>query len=79
MVRPDPSALSPQSSQTEAVPSLGRSIPLHQKLSAFLQNQSKWQQEQDDLTVGTIILIIDQQLPCALWPVGMVTAVILGC
>ena len=63
IVWPDPLTPSPQSSQMEAVPSLGRSIPLHQKLSAFLQNWSKWQQEQEDLTVGTIILIIDPQLP----------------
>lgn len=43
-----------------------------------LQTRSKWQQETDDLTVGTIVLIIDPQLPRALWPVGKVTAVIPG-
>ncbi|XP_073334837.1 uncharacterized protein [Pagrus major] len=43
-----------------------------------LQTRSKWQQDTDDLTVGTIVLIVDQQLPRALWPVGKVTAVISG-
>lgn len=43
-----------------------------------LQTRSKWQQERDDLTVGTIVLIVDQQLPRAMWLVGKVTAVIPG-
>ncbi|KAE8289497.1 hypothetical protein D5F01_LYC11199 [Larimichthys crocea] len=43
-----------------------------------LQTHSKWQQERDDLTVGSIVLIVDQQLPRAMWPVGKVIAVIPG-
>ncbi|KAE8281784.1 hypothetical protein D5F01_LYC19167 [Larimichthys crocea] len=43
-----------------------------------LQTRSKWQQERDDLTVGSIVLIVDQQLPRAMWPVGKVIAVIPG-
>ncbi|XP_026029422.1 uncharacterized protein LOC113025652 [Astatotilapia calliptera] len=43
-----------------------------------LQMRHKWQQERDELTVGTIVLIVDQQLPRALWPVGKVSQVIPG-
>ncbi|KAJ8253317.1 hypothetical protein GJAV_G00211560 [Gymnothorax javanicus] len=43
-----------------------------------LQTRSKWQQERDDLTVGSIVMIVDPQLPRALWPVGNVSAVMPG-
>ncbi|CAI5670381.1 unnamed protein product [Oreochromis niloticus] len=43
-----------------------------------LQLRHKWQQERDELTVGTTVLIVDQQLPRALWPVGKVIQVIPG-
>ena len=43
-----------------------------------LQTRSKWQQERDALTVDSIVMIVDQQLPRALWPVGKVTAVFPG-
>ncbi|KAI4881937.1 hypothetical protein NFI96_005619, partial [Prochilodus magdalenae] len=43
-----------------------------------LQTRSKWQQEKEDLIVGSIATIIDPQLPRALWLVGYITAVIPG-
>lgn len=43
-----------------------------------LQARQKWQTEKDDITVGTIVLIVDQQTPRALWQVGTVTSVIPG-
>lgn len=43
-----------------------------------LQNRSKWQQDQEDICVGNIVLVVDQQLPRALWLVGKVTAVFPG-
>ncbi|XP_036003146.1 uncharacterized protein LOC118566137 [Fundulus heteroclitus] len=43
-----------------------------------LQARQKWQTEKDDITVGTIVLIVDQQTPRALWQIGTVTSVIPG-
>ncbi|KAM9744816.1 uncharacterized protein ACNS7B_009326 isoform 1-T1 [Menidia menidia] len=43
-----------------------------------LQTRHKWQRDRADLTVDSIVMIIDPQLPRALWPVGKVTAVIPG-
>ncbi|XP_022519806.2 uncharacterized protein LOC111190345 [Astyanax mexicanus] len=43
-----------------------------------LQIRSKWHQEKDNLTIGTVVMIVDQQLPRAMWPVGLVTAVVPG-
>ena len=34
--------------------------------------------EEDDLTVNSIVMIVCSHLPCAVWPVGNVTAVIPG-
>lgn len=43
-----------------------------------LQARQKWQQDNDDLKVGSVILIIDQQSPRALWLTGRVKAVFPG-
>ncbi len=43
-----------------------------------LQSRQKWQQEKDNLTVGTVVMIADPQFPRALWPTGKVKAVIPG-
>ncbi|XP_026094149.1 uncharacterized protein LOC113066497 [Carassius auratus] len=43
-----------------------------------LQTRQKWQDETSDLQVGTIVLIVDPQLPRALWPVGQVSKVFPG-
>lgn len=43
-----------------------------------LQARQKWQTEKEDITVGTIVLIVDQQTPRALWQVGTVQSVIPG-
>ncbi|XP_041853417.1 uncharacterized protein LOC121647785 [Melanotaenia boesemani] len=43
-----------------------------------LQARQKWQTEKDDITAGTVVLIVDQQAPRALWQVGTVTSVIPG-
>ncbi|KAL7866046.1 hypothetical protein SRHO_G00112930 [Serrasalmus rhombeus] len=39
------------------------------------QTRQKWQKEKQDLTVGTVVLIVDPQTPRALWLVGRVKAV----
>ena len=38
-----------------------------------LQPRSKWTKETDNLQTGTVVMIVDQRLPRALWPVGVVT------
>ncbi|XP_047213499.1 uncharacterized protein LOC124863241 [Girardinichthys multiradiatus] len=43
-----------------------------------LQVRPKWKTEKDDITVGTTVLIVDQQTPRALWQVGTVKSVIPG-
>lgn len=43
-----------------------------------LQTRQKWQDEKSDLQVGTIVLIVDPQLPRALWPVGQVSRIFPG-
>ncbi|XP_016345529.1 C-type mannose receptor 2-like [Sinocyclocheilus anshuiensis] len=43
-----------------------------------LQSRQKWQQEKDNLTVGTVVMIADPQFPRALWPIGTVKAVQAG-
>lgn len=43
-----------------------------------LQTRQKGQDEKSDLQVGTIVLIVDPQLPRALWPVGQVSRVFSG-
>lgn len=43
-----------------------------------LQSRQKWHRESGNLTPGTIVMIVDQQLPRALWPVGQVTKVFPG-
>lgn len=43
-----------------------------------LQVQQKWHTEKDNITVGTVVLIVDQQTPRALWQVGTVKTVTPG-
>ncbi|XP_026061422.1 uncharacterized protein LOC113045324 [Carassius auratus] len=43
-----------------------------------LQGRQKWQRDTPDIQVGTAVLIIDPQLPRALWPVGKVSEVYPG-
>lgn len=43
-----------------------------------LQARQKWQTEKNDITVGTVVLIVDPQTPRALWQVGTVKTVIPG-
>lgn len=38
-----------------------------------LQERQKWRKDSKELSVGQVVLIIDPQLPRALWPVGKVT------
>ncbi|XP_028448055.1 uncharacterized protein LOC114564744 [Perca flavescens] len=42
----------------------------------FLQSRQKWVKDTENLTVGTVVMVIDQRLPRALWPVGRVTKTI---
>ncbi|XP_063766006.1 uncharacterized protein LOC134882305 [Eleginops maclovinus] len=42
------------------------------------QTRQKWQKEKDDLTVGTVVMIVDPQSPRALWLVGTVKTVCPG-
>lgn len=43
-----------------------------------LQARQKWVKEKTNLTEGTVVMIIDQSLPRAVWPVGRVEKVIVG-
>ncbi|XP_073718037.1 uncharacterized protein [Misgurnus anguillicaudatus] len=43
-----------------------------------LQTRQKWMSEKDNLQVGETVMIVDQQLPRALWPVGKITQVYPG-
>lgn len=38
-----------------------------------LQGRQKWRKDGKDLSAGQVVLIVDPQLPRALWPVGKVT------
>ncbi len=40
-----------------------------------LQVRQKWQREAENLQPGTVVMIVDHQLPRAQWPVGQVTKV----
>ncbi|XP_052405908.1 uncharacterized protein LOC127951863 [Carassius gibelio] len=40
-----------------------------------LQHRQKWHGAPEDLTVGSVVLLIDPQFPRALWPIGRVVAV----
>ncbi len=41
-----------------------------------LQTRQKWHREKENLAIGTVVLIVDEQLPRALWRVGTVSSVI---
>lgn len=43
-----------------------------------LQTRQKWQRQNEDLTQGTVVMIIDQQLPRAHWPVGQIVKLIVS-
>ncbi|XP_030609347.1 uncharacterized protein LOC115796997 [Archocentrus centrarchus] len=43
-----------------------------------LQPRSKWHKDTSQLKLGTIVMVVDPQLPRALWPLGRVTEVIPG-
>ncbi|KAL1255485.1 hypothetical protein QQF64_013546 [Cirrhinus molitorella] len=40
-----------------------------------LQTRQKWQDDTCNIQVGTIVMIVDLQLPRALWPVGQVSEI----
>lgn len=41
-----------------------------------LQARQKWNRERENITVGTVVLIVDEQLPRALWRVGTISSII---
>ncbi len=43
-----------------------------------LQTRQKWQKPSDTLTVGSVVLVIDPQLPRAQWPIGKVTKTVVS-
>lgn len=43
-----------------------------------LQPRQKWMRDTSNLTPGTVVMIIDHQLPRALWPVGKVVTIYPG-
>lgn len=43
-----------------------------------LQARQKWRTESANLKVGDVVMIVDNQLPRALWPVGKVSQVFSG-
>lgn len=43
-----------------------------------LQDCHKWRKDGRELTMGQVVLIVDSQLPHALWPVGTVTETLTG-
>lgn len=44
----------------------------------YLQARQKWVKDKNNLTEGTIMMVVDQSLPRAVWPVGRVSRVITG-
>lgn len=42
------------------------------------QVRQKWRKEAENLQPGTVVMIVDHQLPRALWPVGQLTKVFPG-
>ena len=40
-----------------------------------LQARQKWHTTKDSLTEGTVVMLVDPQLPRALWPIGRVVKV----
>ena len=49
-----------------------------QRYLPSLQTRSKWHKDPSQLQPGTVVMVVDPQLPRALWPVGRVTSVIPG-
>ncbi|XP_076857121.1 uncharacterized protein LOC143511024 [Brachyhypopomus gauderio] len=43
-----------------------------------LQPRQKWRTVTPDLAVGTVVMVLDPQLPRALWPIGRITRIILS-
>lgn len=43
-----------------------------------LQSRGKWQNPSPDVKVGTVVMLIDHQLPRSLWPIGKETKVFPG-
>ncbi len=43
-----------------------------------LQTRQKWQKPSDSLTVESVVLVIDPQLPRAKWPIGKVTKTVVS-
>lgn len=43
-----------------------------------LQSRQKWVKETENLTVGTVVMLVDQRLPRALWSVGRVVKTIMS-
>ena len=41
-----------------------------------LQGRQKWQRDKEDMPVSTVVMVMDPQLPRALWPVGRITRVL---
>ncbi|KAL1280888.1 hypothetical protein QQF64_015488 [Cirrhinus molitorella] len=41
-----------------------------------LQTRQKWNRERENISVATVVLIVDEQLPRALWRVGTVSSII---
>lgn len=88
MGRPDPTLPQSVYSQSEI---RGRRMWRHSQVLAdqfwshfvlyylpSLQSRQKWAKDRDNLTVGTVVMIVDQSLPRAMWPVGRVRKTIIG-
>lgn len=43
-----------------------------------IQARNKWQEDTEDLQIGTVVMIVDPQLPRTLWPIGSVKTVFPG-
>ncbi|XP_067265288.1 uncharacterized protein [Chanodichthys erythropterus] len=43
-----------------------------------LQARQKWRVEKENLQIGNVVMVVDPQLPRALWPVGKITEVFPG-
>ncbi len=40
-----------------------------------LQTRSKWQKDVEDIAIGNVVILVDPQLPRAMWLIGKVTNV----
>ena len=47
-----------------------------QRYLSDLQSRQKWRRGNEDLKVGTVVMVVDRNLPRAYWPIGRIASVV---